>query len=290
MHITPLHDRFGVEVTGIDLRTVTAEKGYPEIRAAFDEHSLLVFRDQEITVDQHMAFGRLFGTIEIRQHEPEKHRAQMSSVSNRLDADTIASDEERRRVLQMRANQLWHTDSTFLPWPALVNILTPRVLSSTGGETEFVSTRAAWDDMPEALKARVRGRVFKHRYAHSRERVSGKAAEEDFIRMWPDTRWNAIWPNPANGREALYIASHAFGVVGMPDDEGQALIDELTAFCTQPHYVYTHRYRLGDVLAWDERATMHRGRPWPYTEERSLDSICVTAGEIDGIELVRPAA
>ena len=289
MRTTPLHDRFGVEVHDVDLRQVTAQNGYAEIREAFDTHSLLLFRDQHLDDEDHIAFGRLFGPIEIREHEPEKHQAKMSMVSNRLSDETIAA-EESRRVMQLKANQLWHTDSTFLPWPALANILAPRVVSSTGGETEFVSTRAAWADMPEDLRVRIRGRVLKHSYAHSRRRISGQAASEDFIAKWPPTAWNAIWPNPANGAEALYIASHAFGIEGLPDDQGQALIDELTAFCTQPHYVYSHSYTVGEVLIWDERATMHRGCPWPYAEERSLASICVTATRADGTELVRPAA
>jgi alpha-ketoglutarate-dependent 2,4-dichlorophenoxyacetate dioxygenase len=289
MRTTPLHDRFGVEIHDVDLRRVTAEDGYPEIREAFETHSLLLFRDQALDDESHLAFGRLFGPIEIREKEPEKHQPEMSLVSNRLDAQTLATEEDSRRVMQMRANQLWHTDSTFLPWPALANILAARVLSSTGGETEFVSTRAAWADMPEELKGRIRGRVLKHSYGHSRRRISETAASEDYIVKWPPTAWNAIWPNPTTGAEALYIASHAFGVEGMGEAEGQALIEELTAFCTRPRYVYTHHYRVGDLLAWDERATMHRGRPWPYREERSLASICITAQERDGLDLVRPA-
>tara|TARA_B100000686_G_C16570517_1_gene852688 strand:+ start:77 stop:949 length:873 start_codon:yes stop_codon:yes gene_type:complete len=290
MRTSPLHDRFGVEVHDVNLSAVTADNGYPVIRDTFETHSLLLFRNQTLDDSSHLAFGRLFGPIEIREKEPEKHDAEMSLVSNRLDVETLATEEESRRVMQMRANQLWHTDSTFLPWPALANILMARVLSSTGGETEFVSTRAAWADMPEDLKARVRGKVLKHSYSHSRKQISEVAASEEFVAKWPDTAWNAIWPNPVNGAEALYIASHAFGVEGMPNEDGQALIDELTDFCTQPHYVYTHSYTVGDVLIWDERATMHRGRPWPYREERSLASICITAQECDGMALVRPAA
>ncbi len=290
MHTTPLHDRFAVEIHDVDLRQITAADGYAEIRDAFETHSLLLFRDQKLDDETHLAFGRLFGPIEIREKEPEKHQARMSLVSNRLDAHTLATKEDSRRVFQMKANQLWHTDSTFLPWPALANILAARVLSSSGGETEFVSTRAAWADMPEGLKSRIRGRTLKHSYGHSRRKVSEAAASEDFITKWPPTRWNAVWPNPVNGAEALYIASHAFGVEGMPDDEGQALIDELTVFCTRPRYVYSHAYTVGDVLVWDERATMHRGRPWPYREERSLASICITAQEHDGLVLARPAA
>ena len=107
---------------------------------------------------------------------------------------------------------------------------------------------------------------------------------------WEDQAWRAVWRNPVNNEQGIYIASHAFRVEGLEDDEGAALIDELIAFCTQDQCVYTHRWRVGDVLIWDERATLHRGMPWPYTEERTLSSICVTASEADGLASVRVQA
>ena len=102
--------------------------------------------------------------------------------------------------------------------------------------------------------------------------------------MWPETAWPAVWPNPVNGEEALYIASHVCGVVGMGEREGRQLIDKLVAFSTEPTRIYSHRWSSGDVIIWDERATMHRGRPWPYDQERTLASICITASEVDGLE------
>jgi alpha-ketoglutarate-dependent 2,4-dichlorophenoxyacetate dioxygenase len=198
--------------------------------------------------------------------------------------------EDDHQVLNLKANQLWHTDSTFLPVPALANILAARVVPSTGGETEFVSTRAAWHDMPEALRARIRGKAIHHRYAHSRAKISGDLAKDDLFTMWQDQTWQAVWRNPVNGEEALYIASHAYAVDGMDEEEGRDLIDELVAWSTQERYVYSHRWQVGDVLIWDERATLHRGRPWPYGEPRTLASICVSVSDADGFASMRPAA
>lgn len=285
MLTTPLHPRFGIEIHDVDLRAVSADSGYDEIRDAFERHSLLLFRDQKLDDEAHLAFGRLFGPIEVRSKTPEP--ATVSPLTNR-DTEGGLVPEDAQHLKHLIANQLWHTDSTFLPVPALANILAARVVSSTGGETEFVSTRAAWADMPEALKARARDAVLRHRYAHSRAKIDPELARSDIITMWSDTAWRAIWPNPVTGEEALYIASHAFAVDGLPEEEGQALIDELIAFATQEPYVYSHAWQPGDVLMWDERATLHRGRPWPYGEERSLASICISAGERDGLELVRP--
>ena len=288
MKTTPLHDRFGIDVHDVDLRKVTATSGYPEIRQAFETHSLLLFRGQNLDDDSHLAFGELFGPIENRSKgtivEPR-----MSKVTNVRTDDTVAPEQDKQ-VLNLKANQLWHTDSTFLPVPALANIITARVVPSKGGETELASTRAAWHDMPEALKAQARDKVLHHRYAHSRAKVSSDLADEELFTMWQDQAWRALWRNPVNGEDALYIASHAFAVEGLDDAEGEALIAELIGWCTQDTYVYTHRWQPGDVLIWDERATLHRGMPWPYEEPRTLASICISARDVDGLDGMRPAA
>ncbi len=261
MRIKPLQDRFGVEICDVDPRDVSAKTGYPDIRAAFEEHSLLLFRNQHLNDDEHLAFGELFGPIEDRTRGAQGPDPQMSFVSNLRDNGNEVAPEDDSQVLNLKANHLWHTDSTFLPIPALANIAAARVVASTGGETELVSTRAAWRDMPDELKGRIRGKVIRHRYAHSRRKISEELAKDALFTMWQDQAWQAIWRNPVNGEEALYIASHAFAVDGMSADEGTALIDELIAWSTQEKYVYSHRWQPGDVLIWDERATLHRGRP-----------------------------
>ena len=288
MRTTPLHDRFGVEIHDVDLREVTAEAGYPGIRDAFETHSLLLFRHQDLTDEEHLALGSLFGPIEDRSQNPDGPKAEMSTVSNVRDDDTIAPEDDNL-VLNLKANQLWHTDSTFLPVPALANIIAARVVPSTGGETQLVSTRAAWRDMPEALKSRVHNKMLHHRYGHSRAKISKDLAAEALFTMWDDQTWRAVWPNPTNGEEALYIASHAFAVDGLAEEEGVALIDDLVAWSTQESYVYSHHWKPGDVLIWDERATLHRGMPWPYDEPRTLASICISARDVDGLDRVRPA-
>jgi alpha-ketoglutarate-dependent 2,4-dichlorophenoxyacetate dioxygenase len=286
VHITPLHPRFGVEIRDVDLRRVTAMPGYPAIRQAFETYSLLLFRDQQLDDEAHLALGELFGPIEDRSQGKDGPDPRVSRVTNRREDDVIAPEDDGR-TLNLMANQLWHTDSTFLPVPALANILAARVLSSRGGETEFVSTRAAWQDLPESLKARARKAVLRHRYAHSRAKISAALAKEKTFTKWPDQAWKAVWRNPVNGEEALYLASHAFAVEGLPEAEGQKLIEELIAFATRAGSVYTHVWRSGDVLIWDERATLHRGRPWPYGEERTLASICVSARRVDGLDQMR---
>jgi alpha-ketoglutarate-dependent 2,4-dichlorophenoxyacetate dioxygenase len=265
---------------------VTAEAGYPAIRRAFETHSLLLFRDQRLDDAAHLALGALFGPIEDRSQGKDGPDPKVSPVSNRREDGALAAEDDSR-TLNLMANQLWHTDSTFLPVPALANILAARVLSSAGGETELVSTRAAWRDLPEDLKARARRAVVRHRYAHSRAKISPALAKEEMFAKWPDQAWKAVWRNPVTGEDALYLASHAYAVEGMAEDEGRRLIDALIAFATREGSVYSHAWRPGDVLIWDERATLHRGRPWPYGEERTLASICISARAVDGLDRMR---
>ncbi len=287
LRLTPLHQLFGVEVREVDLREVRRASGYREIRDAFEEHSLLLFRGQSLDDEAHLSLGALFGPIEDRSMGLNGPTPRMDNVTNRLESGEISAADSAH-TLNLTANQLWHTDSTFLPVPALANILAARVLSSQGGETEFASTRVAWREMPEALRDRARPAVFRHRLSHSRAKVSGELARAEEFTRWREQGWRAVWRNPVNGREALYIASHVYAVDGLEDQAGQAFVEELMAFVTRPERVYTHHWRPGDVLIWDERATVHRGRPWPYEEERTLASICVSAQETDGLDGMRP--
>jgi alpha-ketoglutarate-dependent 2,4-dichlorophenoxyacetate dioxygenase len=286
MRLTALHPRFGVEVHDVDLREVSASRGYATIRAAFEEHSLLLFRHQQLDDAAHLAIGRLFGPIEDRAMGSMGSTPRMDNVTNRLGDGSIAAEDDLRTI-DLMGNQLWHTDSIFLPVPALANILAARVLSSTGGETEFASTREAWRELAPEQQERLQDAVFRHQLSHSRKKLSTTLAEQPHITRFGAQAWKAVWRNPVNGAPALYFASHTFAVDGMESAAAQTLIDGLTAYTTAPHRVYTHRWQLGDVLIWDERALLHRGRPWPYEEERTLASICVTATEADGVNTIR---
>lgn len=288
--MTPLTPRFGLRIDGIDLHDVTADHLYPEIRAAFEEHSLLYFPGQRLDRDTHMALARLFGPLEDRYPEQRKKGEgyKVPEVSN-VTAEGGVTGEMDLHTLNLKANMLWHCDSTFLPVPALTNILTAEVVTTEGGATEFACTRAAFADMDPARQALLRGLRIRHRYSHSRARISPELAKLPMFNKWPDTCWPAVWKNPVNGREAVYVASHAFAVEGMDDAEGAAFIEALVADCTRPEYVYAHRWQVGDVLIWDQRAVMHRGTPWPYDQPRKLVSICTSVTEADGLAAMRGA-
>ena len=285
---TALHPEFGVEVHDVDLRDVTADRMYPALRALFERRSLLLFAEQHLDDREHLAFGRLFGPIEDRSNTRMDGEPRISyGVSNETE-DGGVYDEDDLRLLGLKANMLWHTDSTFLPTPALANVLQARVVPQKGGATEFVSTRAGFRALEPAMQQRLRGMTFRHRYSHSRVRIDPDLAKLDLFTMWPDTEWRAVWRNPVSGAEAVYVASHAFAASGMDEDEGQTFIDDLIERMTGPSHVYAHHWRPGDVLVWDERATLHRGTPWPYGQARTLVSCCISAGDADGLSATRP--
>jgi len=290
VRLSPIHDRFGVEVHDVDLRDVTAAHGYREIRAAFEEHSLLLFRDQMLDDATHTSLATFFGPLENREQLAGNNDPfSVSAVSN-VEADGALTPADALRHLDHQANMLWHTDSTFLPIPALVNILAATVVPSSGGQTEFCGTRAAFDDSPEDLKALLRDTFAVHQLTHSRDQVDERLKTLEHVSRWPDRPWRTVWPNPVNGREAIYTASHAYTIAGMSDDEGAAFVADLLTRCTQRHYRYSHEWTMGDVLIWDERAILHRGRPWPYDEPRTLKSICCSATDADGLRSVSPGA
>lgn len=286
---TPLTPLLGVEVHDLQLADVTAQNHYPEIRALFEEHSALLFRNQSLTDSQHMALASLFGRIEDRNADERKpdEAFKVPEVSN-IRQDGSVTDQMDLHTLNLQSNMLWHSDSTFMPVPALTNILVGRVVTSTGGATELASTRAAFRDMPARLSDKIRGRAIWHHYATSRAKISETLAKLPMFHKWPAQKWKAVLTNPLNHTESLYIASHAYAVEGYSEEESRTLLEELTAFCTQDRYTYSHRWQTGDVLIWDQRAVMHRGTPWPWQEPRKLTSLCVSIAPEDGLNEMRP--
>ena len=290
MELVSLSPHFGAEVCGIDLVDVaTNDAAYSRVRAAFEEHSVLLFRDQEVTDEVQAAFSRAFGPLELVKLGSEGAGSFYSRLHN-IAADGSPVDETHRYALTARANQLWHTDSSFKKTPALASVLSARIVPSDGGETEFASTRAAWERLPATMRMRLRDTVVTHAYAYSRDQIDAALMTAPERAALPPVRWRMTWRNPINGKIALYIASHAYAVDGLSADEARSLLDDLISEATRPEYLYRHRWRAGDVVMWDNRATMHRGRPWPNDQPRSMVRTTISAVEADGLAEIRPPA
>ena len=288
MELVPLGPDFGVEIRGLALVEVaSSDKAYQTVRAAFEEHSVLLFRNEGITDDLQAAFSRAFGPLE-RVKVGSKGEGTFYSRLHNIAADGSLVPETHRQALTARANQLWHTDSSFKEIPALASVLSARVVPPHGGDTEFTSTRQAWARLSPAMRSQLRDAVVTHSYAYSRDQIDSALMTASEREALPPVRWRITWRNPVNGHLALYIASHAYAMEGLGDGEARALLDELIAEATRPEFTYLHHWRPGDVLMWDNRATMHRGRPWPDNEPRSMVRTTISAIEADGLSEVRP--
>ncbi len=288
MDVIPLGPGFAAELRGVTLADVASdETAYAATRAAFEEHSVLVLRHQEVTDEIQLAFSRRFGPPEVTKVGSEgtgSHFVILSTIGP--DGKAVAADH--RMTMRAKANQLWHTNSSFKRVPALTSILSARVIPAQGGETEFASTRLAFERLDADTRSRLQNSFAWHDYAHSRGQIAPDLASPEERAALPPQCWRMVWTNPVNGRGALYLASHAYVVEGMEAAAGKKLIDELTAAATAPGSTYLHGWRKGDVVMWDNRATMHRGRPWPAHEARLMIRTTISATEADGVGTMRP--
>ena len=290
MDIISLGPGFAAELRGVRVAEVASDTAvYSAVRAAFEKHSVLVFRDQDVDDDSQLAFSRCFGPPEVTKVGSQgtgTHFVILSTIGE--DGKVVPADH--RLALRNRANQLWHTDSSFKKIPALTSVLSARIIPARGGETEFVSTRLAFERLEPRLRAKLENSFAWHDYAHSRGQIAPDLASPEERAALPPQCWRLVWKNPVNGRGALYLASHAYAIEGMEPTAGKKLLDELMAAATAPGTSYVHSWRSGDIVMWDNRATMHRGRPWPAHEARLMVRTTISATAADGLETVSPSS
>jgi alpha-ketoglutarate-dependent 2,4-dichlorophenoxyacetate dioxygenase len=290
MDVVPLGPGFAAELRDITLADVASDDAaYAATRAAFEEHSVLVFRGQEVTDEIQLAFSRRFGPPEVTKVGSQGTGTHFVILST-IGPDGKVVPPDHRIALRNKANQLWHTDSSFKRVPALTSILSARIIPARGGETEFVSTRLAFELLDRALREKLENSFAWHDYAHSRGQITADLASPEERAALPPQCWRMVWRNPTNGRGAIYLASHAYAVEGMEPAAGKKLIGELMAAATAPGTSYLHQWRSGDVVMWDNRATMHRGRPWPAHEARLMIRTTISATEADGVDTMRLAS
>src|ERR1700722_13150577 len=238
--------------------------------------------------------GSFGAAVSRRFGPPETTKVgSLGTGTNFVILTTIGDDgkvvpEDHRYAMRNKANQLWHTDSSFKAVPALTSVLAARTIPDHGGETEFASTRLAFERLDPALQKKFENSFAWHHYGHSRAKVAAGLATPEELDALPPRCWRLVWRNPVNGRGALYIASHTYAIEGMERAAGEQLIEELTAAATAPGTTYQHKWKSGDVIMWDNRATMHRGRPWPGNEPRYMVRTTISATAADGVETMRP--
>ena len=290
----PVTPSFAAEIGDVDLSGPIAPDDFKAIREAFTTYSVLIFPDQRLSQDQHLDFAGLFGPLEttIALHRKDaklRVRKEFADVSNLDPENQVWGENSRQRLLQL-GNRLWHTDSSFKRLPALASLLYARSIPPLGGHTEFANERAAYDALPEEMKRRIHALVAEHSIFNSRARLGFSDFSDEERQGMPPVPQVLVRTIPESGRKSLYLASHAGRIFGMPEQEGRALIDQLIAHATQRQFVYTHRWRLHDLVIWDNRCTMHRGTEfddlrWKRDMQRATVSDVANTCEQAGVKV-----
>jgi len=288
LNIWPVTEGFAAEVADVDLSAPLDAATVAAIKQAFAQYAVLVFPDQNLTQQQHVEFAGLFGPPEtsIAQHRPDQEkrlRLDLSDVSNLGPDNEILEEDNRLRQFQL-GNRLWHTDSSFKQIPARASLLYAREIPPTGGMTEFADERAAWDALPADEQSRLEGLIAEHCIRYSRMRMGYDRFNEDEIRAMPPVPQVLVRTHPDTGRRNLYLASHALKIIGMDDADARALIDRLIAHATQRQFVYTHRWRVNDLVIWDNRCTMHRGTPFDDMRYKRDVQRATVSDEVNSVE------
>jgi alpha-ketoglutarate-dependent 2,4-dichlorophenoxyacetate dioxygenase len=297
MDIRQIHPMFAGEVRGVDLRKPLSERTIADIHGGMDFFGILLFRDQLMTPEQQRNMTEQLGTLELGfarvvhhrggQHSPAAPaRTGYSEVADMSNLDVEGKPVERtdRKIVSNMANQVWHSDSSFQQPAAKYSLLLAVQLPSWGGETEFCDLRAAYDALDPRMKSQLEGLQAEHYALHSRIMLGDDEYTDAAKSVFPPVMWPIVRTHPGSGRKLLFIGAHARRVEGMTVSEGRVLLMDLLEHATQPQFVYRHVWKPGDLIIWDNRATLHRGRRWDMNEPRELRR--TTTSDVDA----QPAA
>jgi len=276
--VKPIHPHIGAEVSGIDLSQPLGAAAVKELWAAIDRHCVLVFHDQDVTDLELRDFAALFGPLEIGRGAakggPRRLKfPEIGDISN-LDLDSRVRARDDRRRLDSLGNRLWHTDASYMPVPVVLGMLfavaVPPAGPFGGGETEFADMRAAYDALSDEQKDVVDPLIVEHDVFWSRGQIGFTEFPQGEREQYPPSRQRLVRRHPGSGRKCLYLSAHASHIVGWPVPEGRLLLRDLEEHATRRDFVYSHKWAVGDLVIWDNRCTMHRGRPHDESHPRDL--------------------
>lgn len=271
---------FAAEVSNVDCRRPLVETEVLALESAMDFFSVLVFRDQALSDSEQLRFARQFGDIEgggygtgrihFRTEDEERRLAEGVGDFSNIDGSGRPLTSQSRAYQFKLADRLWHSDSSFKAVPARYSMLSARAIPSWGGNTEFADMRAAWDALDERWRREIEGLVCLHSQKYSREKIGfTELSPAERIAFTP-VRQRLVRTHPVTGRQSLFLSSHAGEIEGMSLPEARLLLHELTEFATQPQFVYSHAWRKNDLVVWDNRTTLHRGRRFDPAEKRDM--------------------
>ena len=275
------HPFFFAEVSGIELSTPIEDGALSRIIQAFAEDSVLLFRNQNLDDESQVAFSKRIGVVERSFIDNlGRSRPEITNVSN-VDKDNNLLKKGSPRAELLSGNQIWHTDGSFKVVPSLASALSARQVPPEGGETEFADMRAAYDALACEKKHLIQNLKAEHDFMYSQGKIGIEYMTEKEKAKVSPVQHPLVRMHPESGRKAIYAGRHASRVLGMPIEKGRALIQELNQFATQPRFVHRHSWQTGDLVLWDNRMVMHRGRPFDDTKFRRIMLRTTLAGQAE---------
>jgi len=259
LNFEPLHPEFGARVTGIDLRAPLSDAARDEILEAIDEYSFLCFPDQPFDDERQLAFTRRLGEPEPSHVAMGEGKLEYFGTIGNVQPDGTALGNSHKKTIFLTGNNMWHSDASFKETPAFVSIMCAYEVPAEGGLTQFVSTRTAYDRLPEERKAEIEPLIVIHDYVYSRSKVAPDAVSPSLAASLPPVRHRLVRRNQRSGARNLFIGSHARSIEGWDEQRSRKLLDGLVEHATGEEHIYAHAWQPGDLVIWDNRCLLHRG-------------------------------
>ncbi len=274
LQLKPLHPIFAAEASGVNLKSPLSDSNRKAINAAMNQYGVLVWRNQFLSGEEQIEFSQSFGELDIGLKRVFKRKERLAD-ERLIDISNVALDgqlhqRDSAKNLSSFANQLWHSDSSFMSPKAAYSMLQSLVIPKEGGNTEFTDLRAAYDELTPYLKEELEGLSAEHYALHTRILLGDDAYTDEQKKAIPPAIWPLIQTHPGSGRKLLFVGVHAQRVVDWPIAEGRIFLLDLLEHATQRHLVYSHKWNVGDLVMWDNRSTLHRGRRYDLNERREL--------------------
>ena len=258
----PVHNLIGARVDGLNILSNEDSSVASQLLALLQRYDLLIIPNQQLTDEQQIRFSEQLGPLETTKPGSTGAGTKLVTLSN-LDTDGYPVEPSHRQNLIRKANQLWHADSSFKPVPSKLSVLSARQIPDYGGETQFISMRSVYKALPTQAQESIDGYIGIHDFEHSRKLVDPDLmTDEERLALQPVRQPLVINHGEEQGR-SLYIGSHVSHIEGLPQQESEQLIDRLTGFATQEKFIYSHDWRVHDLLIWNNLTVIHRGKPQP---------------------------
>ena len=274
LKLKPLGPLFAAEASGVELRKPLDPAAVRAIEEAMDRYAVLVFHDQPLGENEQIAFARSFGPLNagLRKATGASTRFKYNEI---IDISNVAQDgkvvaRDHAKLVGTIANQLWHSDSSFQDAPIAYSMLSAVAVPAEGGDTEFADLRAAYDALPGKIKREIEGLVARHSAFHSRFLLGDDRYSAEQLRVFPSVNWPLVRMHPGSKRKVLFVGAHCTEILGMTVPEGRMFLADLIEHATQREFVHRHEWRSGDLVMWDNRCTLHRGRRYDLSERRDF--------------------